>query len=96
MEAEAERERPDYFGFSCFLPAYEAMGKSEAIFRMLEKRKIRISESARAKIHECRDHDQLDAWFRYTTSYASPEDVIRGLRGEIYELGSATARGPCL
>lgn len=54
----------------------EARGEAKALLTVLEARGIRITKSARARITDCTDLGQLDAWLRRATTVDKAEDLF--------------------
>lgn len=53
-----------------------AEGRAEALLAVLESRGLRVSNQARARILECTDGEQLDAWLRRAVSVASVDELL--------------------
>lgn len=60
-----------------FVAQGAAEGEAKAVLAFLEARGVEVSEDARARIGECRDLDQLDAWVRRAATVGSVEDLFR-------------------
>lgn len=55
----------------------KAEGEASAVLAFLEARGIEVPGSARARIGECRDLDQLDTWVRRAATAHTIDDLFR-------------------
>lgn len=53
-----------------------AQGKREALLRLLEAHEVSVDASARSRIEECSDLDQLDTWFSRAISAKSTDELF--------------------
>lgn len=54
----------------------KAEGEAAAVLAVLDARGIEVPDDARARIIECSDLDQLDAWVRRAVTVASIHDLF--------------------
>ena len=53
-----------------------AKGRAASLLLVLEQRGLPVSKAERARIQECGDTDQLDAWLRRALTAESVADVL--------------------
>ena len=53
-----------------------AEGKVESVLAVLDARGVDVPDSARARISECHDHDQLDVWVRRVGIVRSVDELF--------------------
>lgn len=67
----------DHYEFqSDFARKFAAKGQAKSLLAVLEARRLRVSNEARARILGCTDSEQLEAWVRAAVTVASVDELF--------------------